>query len=66
MSFDVFLQRFEGGARGIVNRDRVRAVLMSREFAGPDEFGLYPLLLGWWRRLLLVDRFSRRRRNRWC
>jgi hypothetical protein len=41
MSFDVFLQRFEGGAPGIATRDRVRAVLMSREFTGPDEFGFY-------------------------
>lgn len=41
MSFDVFLQRFDGGEPGIVDRDRVRAVLEGHEFTGPDEFGFY-------------------------
>jgi hypothetical protein len=41
MSFDVFLQRFVGGEPAAVNRDRVRAVLVSREFTGPDQFGFY-------------------------
>jgi hypothetical protein len=41
MSFDVFLQRFECGEPGVVNADRVRAVLLSREFTGPDRFGFY-------------------------
>ena len=41
VSFDVFLQKFADGEPAEVNRDSVRAVLQTREFTGPDDFGFY-------------------------
>jgi hypothetical protein len=41
MSFDVFLQKFADGKPAEANRDRVNAVLKTREFTGPDKFGFY-------------------------
>jgi hypothetical protein len=41
MSFDVFLHKFAAGEPAEVNRDRVHAVLQTREFTGPDDFGFY-------------------------
>ncbi|MGC1619983.1 MAG: hypothetical protein WA765_15950 [Candidatus Acidiferrum sp.] len=41
MSFDVFLQKFAAGEPVEVDRDSVLAVLQTREFIGPDEFGFY-------------------------
>ena len=41
MSFDVFLQRFANGKDASVDRESVQAVLQTRQFTGPDEFGFY-------------------------
>jgi len=41
MSFDVFLQRFVGGAPAEVDREPVHAVLRTRQHSGPDSYGNY-------------------------
>jgi hypothetical protein len=41
MSFDVFLQKFEHGETATVDPISVRAVLMTKEFKGPDDHGFY-------------------------
>jgi hypothetical protein len=41
MSFDVFLQRFEGGEAVQVDPRPVLAVLRGFTYRGPDEFGFY-------------------------
>ena len=41
MSFDVFLQRFADGEPAEVNRDKVHAVLRTRQYSGPNRFGYY-------------------------
>ncbi len=41
MSFDVFLQRFVGGEPAEVNRESVRAVLITSSHSGPDEYGYF-------------------------
>ena len=41
MSFDVFLYRFAAGKPAEVNCERVRAVLQSTKYTGPDDFGFY-------------------------
>jgi hypothetical protein len=42
MSFDVFLQRFAEGEPADVDREQVHAVLHSRQYSGPDRFGITP------------------------
>jgi hypothetical protein len=41
MSFDVFLQRFAAGQSAQVSREQVRAVLTTRKFIGPNDFGFF-------------------------
>ena len=41
MSFDIFLQKFTDGRDAHADRDRVRRVLSSKDFNGPDQFGFY-------------------------
>ena len=41
MSFDIFLQKFSDGRDADADRDRVRRVLSSQDFNGPDQFGFY-------------------------
>lgn len=41
MSFDVFLQRFEAGKSAQVSREPVLAVLKTKKFKGPDDFGVF-------------------------
>jgi hypothetical protein len=41
MSFDIFLQRFEGGEPAPISRDSVRRVLHAHDYSDPTRTGFY-------------------------
>ncbi len=43
MSFDIFLQKFENGAPAEVSRSGILALLKSKQYTGPDSFGVYDI-----------------------
>ena len=43
MSFDIFLQKFKNGSPANVLRSGILALLKSKQYTGPDKFGVYDI-----------------------